>query len=116
MPCIDHYAERESQRELARELNFLRAALCATMTALESTLKDIAPDSDVPRFVRRHTELSKIHGISEKELRTWWENHKRDDERRRLAELEEKKHQRAKKAALAKLSKQDKVTLGIKDK
>lgn len=116
MPCIDHYAEQESRLEVALELNFLRAALCATMTALESTLDDRDPGYDAPRFVHRHTDLAKFHGIKEKELRDWWENHKREDERRRIEELEAKKHERAKKAALAKLSKQDKVVLGIKGK
>jgi hypothetical protein len=74
MPCMDVFADREAAEEAAErkikledKVDFLEAALCAAMKAL---------DGDYSRFNFEEA------GIKKEELRNWWHNHRRKDERR----------------------------------
>lgn len=52
-------------------------------------------------------------GVSRKMVEAWWEAHKKEDERRRVREAKEKEKEQKRKAALAKLTAEDRKALGL---
>ena len=109
MPCRDGgaYDDPEYQRRLDKEkIIFLEAALCAALTAFEL----IAKNTRVIAFSWIDYENA---GIGEKELKDWWDNHKRDDTARRKKEKEKQDRQDLKASALSKLTEEERKVLGL---
>ena len=52
-------------------------------------------------------------GVSRKMVEAWWTAHKKEDERRRAKEAAEKAKEEKRKAALAKLTDEDRKALGL---
>jgi hypothetical protein len=109
MPCLndDGYDGTSSLRnELARK----DAILCAVFSELERT-----PD---PQF---KTALGRVYnnadwmeaGVTLRWVAQWWEDHKKEDIRRRNREATERALNEQKEAALAKLTPKERALLGI---
>jgi hypothetical protein len=98
MPCRSDGWDAPYREDL-KELEMLRAVVCAFMTAY--------PD-----------EYSKINwkkaGVRQKELELWWETHQEKDRARREQEEKARREHELKKAALARLTDEELRLLGLK--
>lgn len=120
MPCNSDYGysssshyERLYQEELKHN-NWLEAALCASLTALENLMKQngCAHPYDVIDY--------KEAGIKRVDLIKWHDAHKIKDAKRREREAEERKAKdekaakaKARKALIAKMSPEERELLGV---
>jgi hypothetical protein len=103
MPCYSgNYESHAKETNLHDENEFLKAALCLMLTlhGVPNKFEDAVKDSGI-----------KVEGIS-----VWWKAHKRKDEQRRQREAEEKFQKSRKKAALSKLTKEERSLLGLNKK
>lgn len=101
MPCRSDGWEVSVNRENEKELQLLRAAVCAFMTA----------------YADEYHKLDwKEAGIKQKELELWWEDHQEKDKARREQEARMKREHEVKKAALARLTDEELKALGLKRK
>ena len=98
MPCglADDDYELARKRQLRNAINDLTIMLCSTFKVMENGGKI----TDLP-----------------KHMQDWWDNHKKEDEARKDAEVvrvaAEKRLQKIKAAALAKLTADEKAVLGL---
>ena len=99
MPCMS-YDDRSdySDREWKRKTDMLARIACKALDALEQTGKE--------DFLL----------LKDDEVRTWWAAHKEADRRARAAEEAKRVKAEARARALAKLSDEEKVLLGLKKK
>jgi hypothetical protein len=102
MPCQSydsswdqHDSDRDKIRELKKQADMLARIACKALQELE--------DNKIEDMIL----------LRDDEVREWWQKHKEDD--RRAREAREAKERRAaiKKAALSKLSEEEKEVLGI---
>lgn len=108
MPCRDYIPGEQDRRSDIKELSLIRASLCALLTVME---KNMTPDT-FDQYIKSIDW--KEAGVTKREFLSWWEDHKIEDEKRRKREAEEKREKEIRKAALAKLSAEEKKILGIK--
>lgn len=117
MPCRDYYDDHPeayfkdvTEPALKKQISFAESALCQTLAAFERILKetkDAVPgrlSSDPLDFINYEEA-----GITKKQLKFWWLDHKKLDAKHRAEEL--------KKTALTKLTKEEVdalVKLGLK--
>ena len=116
MPCRDYYDDHPDQffkdvtePALKKQISFAESALCQVLAALEHV------DSLVPAVSPKTGEWYdwinfKEAGITKKELVAWHRNHKKIDEKLRT----EQKEKKLRESALAKLTEQEKIVLGLK--
>lgn len=112
MPCFggDDYCtsgvSSAEYRRLERQAEFFKAALCASLTLLESK---------VPGFLDQMDWIEA--GIPRGEVNAWWNEHKQDDLRRRQRESEAVERKRIedelRHGALSKLTLDEQIALGI---
>lgn len=101
MPCMsydnswDRGSDDRKIKELKKQADMLARIACKALTELENN------------------KIEDMLLLKDEEVRKWWAKHKEDD--RRAKEAQEAKERRAaiKKAALAKLSEEEKELLGI---
>lgn len=112
MPCRDYYDDHPDQYfkdvtepALKKQVSFAESALCATLGTMQTMLKDMGAISTDPLDYINYEEA----GMSRTALEVWWTNHKRLDAKHR-AEAAEK----ARAAALAKLTPEERKILGLK--
>ena len=104
MPCMSYdtnWANSSSDRDIKRlkkETDKLARIACKALQALEAMGKE--------DFLL----------LKDDEVRTWWSEHKEADRRAREAEERKQALKAAKARALAKLSDEEKVLLGLKKK
>lgn len=120
MPCRDYYDDHPEQYfrdvtepALKKQVSFAESALCQTLLALERVLVAIGPKNrDLlgldtnPLTLINYAEA----GVERSELEAWWKNHQALDKKHR----EEERLVNIKKAALAKLSPEERKVLGIR--
>lgn len=106
MPCRDWTVEDEWRAKDAAEKALLRASLCAVLSALER-------QGDLYENVLSFIDWRES-GVTEKEFRSWWKEHKREDAERRKRQREADRKERLRKSALSKLTDEEKKILGIK--
>jgi hypothetical protein len=107
MPCNSDYPrENLEEKRLREELDKVTRYLCAVLTDLEDEVQDGNNEIDPRAFLQ---SLSP-------DLRIWWKKHKKWDAKRRAQEAEEKRKKELRKAALAKLTDEERVLLGLKHK
>lgn len=98
-PSYSELEETEKQKDKAE------AMLCAVLGQVEglrvlnSVLAGINPTES---------------GVTAKEIRNWWEAHKKRDNERRTREAAEAEEKRKRKQALAKLTKEERKLLGVR--
>ena len=107
MPCRDGMEDFRRSEEYA-ERALIRAALCAVLTALERE-----SGGDLYENVLSFIDWKEA-GVTEKEFRKWWKDHKMEDAERRAYEREERRKEEVRKFALSKLSDEEKKILGVK--
>lgn len=106
MPCRDEWAEEQDRKAAFRELAMVRASLCAVLTFIEG---------DKSAFDAMLKDIDwKEAGVSKREFLAWWEDHKVEDAMRRKQEAAERRAKEIRKAALAKLTPEEKKILGVK--
>jgi hypothetical protein len=104
MPCISEYPDEERVRE-DRERAFLKASLCAILTAVENAGFD-------PFWENSEIKVDwKEAGVQRNKLANWWANHKEADEVRRKREAAEAELERKRRAALEKLTVEERILL-----
>lgn len=88
MPCYDAGpSDREVAHELQNRVEWLEAALCASLNAL----------GDNPLMKINYKEA----GITAHQLISWWDNHQAKDRMRRAQEKHQKEQRAIKEVALA---------------
>lgn len=105
MPCRDWEDDHSAISGLRSENNKLTQMLCTVMSTLES-------ENELYHFAELFDY--KEGGITREELFAWWKAHKEEDRVRREAERKAREIQEKRKAALAKLSKEEQKLLGVK--
>lgn len=116
MPCRDFYDDHPEQYfkdvtepALKKQIAFAESALCVALTALEhvdSLVGTVSPKrGDFYDWINFREA-----GITKKELVKWHKNHKILDARHR----EQERLENVRKAALAKLSEEERKVLGVK--
>ena len=95
MPCRDDYPDErfEEHRRVERERDDLVTLLCMAMGVIEG--------NDL---------MDQVH----KRCRHWWRKHKEEDRQRIAAHARELKQKEVRKKALAKLTAQERLLLGVK--
>ena len=118
MPCRSYDDEpsysSSGSRETQNKMDMLARMACRALTALE-TINAVA-GNDVKNTVNIGVVISEV--LTDSEVKVWWPKHKAAD----AAEQELKRKvaeaaaglAKAKKAALAKLTKEEKKILGVK--
>ena len=99
MPCMS-YDDRPdySDREWKRKTDLLARIACKAMDALERTGQE--------DFLL----------LKDDEVREWWAAHKEADAKAQAARAEKERHAELRRAALAKLTVEERKVLGIKGK
>lgn len=96
------YAQLESQiAEQKSKLDSLTNMLCQVCRHIDDSV--VSDQSDYNEFKRDIP----------KEILTWWEHHKKMDNKRLKAEAKAKRLKELKEGALAKLTKEEKTALGL---
>lgn len=105
MPCYD---DRDNDRSQMAKLQVRNEKLTSMLCMVLSTLED---ENELGHFL----ELFNYNeaGIPRKYLVDWWEQHKEDDRRRKEYERAQRELQDKKKAALDKLTPEERHLLGI---
>ena len=105
MPCQsydsrwdDYDSDRDKIRELKKQADMLARIACKALTALEEMEKE--------DFLL----------LQDDEVREWWQEHKEADRKAREAEELKQRKKEAKARAMAKLTDEEKVLLGLKKK
>lgn len=113
MPCRDYYDEHPEEyyadtiAGLRKQVSFAESALCQTLVAFEKFVNDVQGIVDIDTLGLIDYKEA---GITRSQLEKWWADHKRKDaDSRRNREVQEKR-----KAALAKLTDEERKLLGIK--
>ena len=105
MPCrVDDWDDvpRATKRH-GLAIEDFEAVLCGMLTVLEKEERLFSLDD---------IDWDEV-GVSRKMVEAWWEAHKKEDERRRAKELAERVKEERRKAALAKLTDEDRKILGL---
>lgn len=98
MPCMSYDDDPGyNDREWKRKTDMLARIACKALTQLESTT---------------HGEFDEL--MQDEEVRTWWNAHKIADSKARAAREEKARLHKLRNEALAKLSKEERIVLGIK--
>ncbi len=102
MPCQSydsswdqHDSDRDKIRELKKQADMLARIACKALQELE--------DNKIEDMIL----------LRDDEVRVWWQKHKEDDRRAREAREARERRAAIKKAALSKLSEEEKEVLGI---
>jgi hypothetical protein len=102
MPCQSYDSswdsgddDRVKIRELKKQADMLARIACKALQELENN------------------EIEDMLLLKDDEVRTWWMKHKEDDRKAKEAREARERREAKKAAALAKLSEEDKVLLGI---
>jgi hypothetical protein len=102
MPCQSYDSswdsgedDRVKIRELKKQADMLARIACKALQELEDN------------------EIEDMLLLKDDEVRTWWMKHKEDDRKAKEAREARERREAKKAAALAKLSEEDKVLLGI---
>lgn len=103
MPCRSETQE-ETIVGLSSELALVRAIACGVFRVLR---RQGTVDGVLAAFDYREA------GVAPKELEKWLVEHEEADEERRKRESRERNHQRKKRAALAKLTPEERELLGL---
>jgi len=105
MPCRDYYSDSwtssrsdASEKRLKAQADKLARIACKALTALQDMGKE--------DFLL----------LKDDEVREWWKAHKEADARARAAAEEKERRQAAKARAMAKLTDEEKILLGLKKK
>lgn len=116
MPCRDYYDDHPDQYfkdvtepALKKQVSFAESALCQTLWALENMRTTLSTVTAVMGSALDYIDYAAA-GITRKELEVWWKNHKKLDAKHR----EEERLKNVKKAALAKLTAEEREALGIR--
>jgi hypothetical protein len=120
MPCRDYYDDHPNEYfknvtepALKKQVSFAESALCQTLRALEHVdnfVETISPKrGDFYDWINFEDA-----GIKKADLLIWHANHKSLDEKHRAEDLVKKEKARLKKSALAKLTPDEKIALGLK--
>ena len=103
MPCRDYYSDDyvnsrsdANEKRLKAQADKLARIACKTLQALEDMGKE--------DFIL----------LKDDEVREWWQQHKEADRRAREAEELKQRRKEAKARAMAKLTDEEKVLLGLK--
>ncbi len=105
MPCRDWDDERPAYTRERKENDELTKMLCTVLSTLEA-------ENELDHFAELFDY--KEGGITREKLFAWWKAHKEEDAARREAERKAREIQEKRKAALAKLSKEEQKLLGVK--
>jgi hypothetical protein len=103
--------------DLRERLEFFKASLCASMTALDNAV-------DTIRILRPAVYSDNLFdfinwreaGIRREELMTWWENHQTEDLLRREVEAKAQREAELRSSGMAKLSQEELKALGLLNK
>lgn len=111
MPCFDPRADDEritALQETKQQSELFEAMLCGVMTSIENNVG--------PNMTRRIFEGIDYEegGFSNRRLVLWWRKHKREDEQRRIIEQKKISDRATRAGALAKLTPEEKLILGVK--
>jgi hypothetical protein len=116
MPCRDYYDDHPDQYfkdvtepALKKQVSFAESALCQTLAAFSVALLDMQLHVGQSVNPLDHIDYAEA-GIKREDLEAWWKNHKMLDEKHR----EEERLKKVKKAALAKLTTEERKVLGIR--
>jgi hypothetical protein len=120
MPCRDYYADHPNEYfqnvtepALKKQVSFAESALCQTLRALEYV--DSLVETITPKLGDFYDWIDfEAAGIKKADLLSWHANHKALDKKHRAEEMAKKEKARLKKAALAKLTPDEKIALGLK--
>ena len=106
MPCrVDDYSTRYvTETRHGMTIADFEAVLCGLFTETEA-------DGELFLWLGA-VDWAEV-GVSRKTVEAWWEAHKKEDERRRAKEAAEKIKEQKRKAALAKLTAEDRKVLGL---
>jgi hypothetical protein len=103
MPCRDYYSDSwtnsrsdASEKRLKAQADKLARIACKALTALQDMGKE--------DFLL----------LKDDEVREWWQQHQEADRKARAAEEEKQRRKEAKARAMAKLTDEDKILLGLK--
>ena len=103
MPCRDYYSDSwtssrsdANERRLKAQADKLARIACKALQALEDMGKE--------DFLL----------LKDDEVREWWQQHQEADRKARAAEEEKQRRKEAKARAMAKLTDEDKILLGLK--
>lgn len=105
MPCRDWEDDRTAIVTERKENDKLTKMLCTVLSTLES-------ENELGHFAELFDY--KEGGITREELFAWWKAHKEEDAARREQIRKARELQEKRKAALAKLSKEERKLLGVK--
>ena len=101
MPCQsydsswDHGSDERRIRELKKQADMLARIACKALAELENN------------------NIEDMLLLKDDEVRTWWAKHKEDDRKAKEAREARERREAKKKAALAKLSEEEKSLLGL---
>jgi len=120
MPCRDYYDDHPSdyfrdvtEPALKKQVSFAESALCQTLLALEYV--DNLVETSSPKLGDFYDWINfEDAGIKKADLLIWHANHKVLDAKHRAEEMAKKEKARLKKSALAKLTQDEKLALGLK--
>ena len=105
MPCRDYYSDSwtssrsdASEKRLKAQADKLARIACKALTALQDMGKE--------DFLL----------LKDDEVREWWQQHQEADRKARAAEEEKQRRKEAKARAMAKLTDEEKILLGLKKK
>lgn len=119
MPCRDYYDDHPDQYfkdvtepALKKQVSFAESALCQTLVAFARFLYAAKMHTGDPQLTLDPLDLIDYAeaGIKRADLEAWWKNHQALDKKHR----EEERLANVKKAALAKLTAEERRALGIK--
>lgn len=103
------YGSRGS-KETQDKMDMLARMACRAMTALE--VINLVAGNDIKNTVDIGATISAV--LNDSEVAVWWPKHKAADAAEQARIKEEAKREKAKKAALAKLTAAEKKLLGVK--
>lgn len=113
MPCHDSgpsYTYSQEVGTLEKKLKLTEAMLCAVLAAINSKVMF----AQIMAIVDENEEIGTTDaGISSAEIRSWWMKHQKADQARREAEAKQRRELETRKAALAKLTPEEKKLLGL---
>lgn len=105
MPCRDQYDPVPTKtKRHGLTIEDFEAVLCGMFTEMEA-------DGELGLWLG-DIDWAEV-GVSRKMVEAWWEAHKKEDEFRRAKELAERVKEERRKAALAKLTDEDRKALGL---
>ena len=108
MPCRDHWDEQESSDRAIQDLQKRNDELAQMLCKLCSHVEYIR---EYPREIPKIDPFHTIKGLGK-----WWADHQIADRKHREREDERKRKQRIKQQALAKLTNEERLLLGLSAK